>query len=74
MASSVAMAKALGMSVTAEGIETEQHAAMARTAGCDQMQGWLYSKAIPADEIAGQISSHQSEPAPAPRRAGQGKA
>lgn len=74
MASSVAMAKALGMSVTAEGIETEQHAAMARTAGCDQMQGWLYSKAIPADEIAGQISSHQSDPAPAPRRAGQGKA
>lgn len=52
MASSVAMAKALGMSVTAEGIETEHQAALARTAGCDQMQGWLYFKAIPANEIA----------------------
>lgn len=70
MASSVAMAKALGMKVTAEGIETEQHAAMARTAGCDQMQGWLYSKAIPADEIADQISANAADPAPAIRRAG----
>jgi len=52
MASSVAIAKALGMSVTAEGVETEIHADLARVAGCDQMQGWLYSKAIPADELA----------------------
>jgi diguanylate cyclase (GGDEF)-like protein len=60
MASSVAMAKALGMSVTAEGIETEHHAAMARTAGCDQMQGWLYFKAIPADEIAQHLDTPDS--------------
>jgi diguanylate cyclase (GGDEF)-like protein len=63
MASSVTMAKALGMKVTAEGIETEQHAAMARTAGCDQMQGWLYSRAIPADEVVGQIANRHCEPA-----------
>jgi len=52
MASSVAIAKALGMKVTAEGVETEIHADLARVAGCDQMQGWLYSKAIPAEELA----------------------
>jgi EAL domain-containing protein (putative c-di-GMP-specific phosphodiesterase class I) len=52
MASSVAIAKALGMKVTAEGVETETHADLARVAGCDQMQGWLYSRAIPADELA----------------------
>ena len=57
MTSSVTMAKALGMQVTAEGIETESHATLARVAGCDQMQGWLYSKAIPADEIANQIDA-----------------
>lgn len=51
MASSVIMAKALGMQVTAEGVETEAHATLARTAGCDQMQGWLYSKAVPAQEL-----------------------
>ena len=55
MASSVTMAKALGMTVTAEGIETEAHADLARDAGCDQMQGWLYSKAIPAEEITRQL-------------------
>jgi diguanylate cyclase (GGDEF)-like protein len=60
MTSSVAMAKALGMSVTAEGIETEHHAALARTAGCDQMQGWLYFKAIPANEIAQHLDTPDS--------------
>ena len=52
MASSVAIAKALGMKVTAEGVETETHADLARLAGCDQMQGWLYSKAISAEDLA----------------------
>ncbi|HVR91995.1 MAG TPA: EAL domain-containing protein [Novosphingobium sp.] len=56
MAASVTMAKALGMQVTAEGIETEAHASLARTAGCDQMQGWLYSKAVPARELERQLA------------------
>ena len=38
--------------VTAEGVETEEQAAMVRAAGCDQIQGWLYFKAMPAAEIA----------------------
>lgn len=56
MAASVTMAKALGMQVTAEGVETETHASLARTAGCDQMQGWLYSKALPAEELGKQLT------------------
>lgn len=60
MASSVTMAKALGMQVTAEGIETETQALMARIAGCDQMQGWLYSKAVPADQIAQQLAAQEA--------------
>ena len=51
MASSIALARALDMRVTAEGIETQEQADFARTAGCDQMQGWLYSRAVPASEI-----------------------
>lgn len=51
MVSSIAVARAMDMKVTAEGIETEAQAAMARAAGCDQMQGWLYFKAIPAGEV-----------------------
>jgi diguanylate cyclase (GGDEF)-like protein len=51
MVSSIAVARAMNMFVTAEGVETQAQAAMVRTAGCDQIQGWLYYKAIPADEI-----------------------
>ena len=51
MLSSIAMARALNMSVTAEGIETTQQADMVRLAGCDQIQGWLYYKAASAAKI-----------------------
>lgn len=51
MVSSIAMARALKMGVTAEGVETAEQAMMARTAGCDQIQGWLYYKAMPSHEI-----------------------
>jgi diguanylate cyclase (GGDEF)-like protein len=51
MVSSIAVARAMNMFVTAEGVETDAQATLARTAGCDQMQGWLYYKAIPAAEI-----------------------
>jgi len=61
MASSVAIAKALGMKVTAEGIETETHADLARLAGCDQMQGWLYSRAIPAAALEEFLDESRAE-------------
>ncbi|MDJ0641815.1 MAG: bifunctional diguanylate cyclase/phosphodiesterase [Erythrobacter sp.] len=51
MLSSIAMARALNMGVTAEGVETDEQAHMVRTAGCDQIQGWLFYKALPAREI-----------------------
>ena len=51
MTSSIAVARAMDMSVTAEGVETEAQADMVRTAGCDQIQGWYYYKAITAAEI-----------------------
>ena len=52
MLSSIAVARALQMGVTAEGIETEEQAAMVRAAGCDQLQGWLYFRALPSEEIS----------------------
>lgn len=51
MLSSIAMARAMKMSVTAEGVETREQADMVRIAGADQMQGWLYYKAMPQAEI-----------------------
>ncbi|QIQ88209.1 MAG: bifunctional diguanylate cyclase/phosphodiesterase [Erythrobacter sp.] len=51
MLSSIAVARALGMGVTAEGVETEPQADLVRAAGCDQIQGWLYYRAMPAADI-----------------------
>lgn len=51
MLSSIALARALNMAVTAEGVETEEQAELVRLAGCDQIQGWLYHRALPAREI-----------------------
>ena len=51
MVSSIAVARSMNMGVTAEGVETDAQADLARSAGCDQMQGWLYYKAVSADEI-----------------------
>lgn len=51
MLSSITVARALKMGVAAEGVETEEQANLVRTAGCDQIQGWLYYKAMPAFEV-----------------------
>lgn len=65
MLSSIAMARALNMSVTAEGVETSQQADMVRAAGCDQIQGWLYYKAVSAAEVNRLIAEQNAGPLPA---------
>ncbi len=47
----VAMAKGLGMATTAEGVETEEQRDKVQSEGCTEMQGFLFSKPLPADEI-----------------------
>lgn len=47
----VALANALHLPVTAEGIETEEQAVAVRLSGCDKLQGYLFSKPVTADEI-----------------------
>jgi diguanylate cyclase (GGDEF)-like protein len=42
----VALAHAQDMEVIAEGIETVVQAEIARAAGCNYLQGWLYSRAV----------------------------
>ena len=56
MVSSIAVARAMDMDVTAEGVETEAQADLVRIAGCDQIQGWLYFRPISADEVTEQLS------------------
>jgi diguanylate cyclase (GGDEF)-like protein/PAS domain S-box-containing protein len=47
----LAMAEGLGKRVIAEGIETEEQVRMLRLLGCQQGQGFLFGKAIPADGL-----------------------
>jgi EAL domain-containing protein (putative c-di-GMP-specific phosphodiesterase class I) len=47
----VALGRALGLSITAEGVETEQQRVLLRLAGCDEMPGYLFSKPMPAKAI-----------------------
>ncbi|MDZ4139537.1 MAG: EAL domain-containing protein [Erythrobacter sp.] len=61
MLSSIALARALNMGVTAEGVETEEQANLVRLAGCDQIQGWLYYRAMPATEIDLLIAAQNAE-------------
>lgn len=57
MLSSITVARALKMDVTAEGVETEEQAQLARTAGCDQIQGWLFYKAMSSAKIGALIET-----------------
>jgi diguanylate cyclase (GGDEF)-like protein len=47
----VALADALQLSVTAEGVETEEEAALLRIAGCAAFQGFFFGRPAPAGEI-----------------------
>jgi EAL domain-containing protein (putative c-di-GMP-specific phosphodiesterase class I) len=47
----IAMAHALGMTVIAEGVETEQQRDLLVAAGCDYAQGYFYSRPVTATEF-----------------------
>jgi EAL domain-containing protein (putative c-di-GMP-specific phosphodiesterase class I) len=48
----ISLARDLGMQVTAEGVETEQQAAILSGLGCTNVQGYLYSHPVPSEEIS----------------------
>jgi diguanylate cyclase (GGDEF)-like protein/PAS domain S-box-containing protein len=46
----ISMAKTLNLRVTAEGVESEEQLAFLRAHGCDEMQGFLFSPPVAADQ------------------------
>ncbi len=58
----VALAAALRVKVIAEGVETREQAFFLRAAGVDAGQGWLWSKAVPPEELEQLIASDFFEP------------
>jgi diguanylate cyclase (GGDEF)-like protein/PAS domain S-box-containing protein len=47
----VALAHSLKLKVVAEGVESEDEVAFLQSSGCDEMQGYVFSKAVSAKEL-----------------------
>ncbi|QIZ76331.1 bifunctional diguanylate cyclase/phosphodiesterase [Ferrimonas lipolytica] len=56
----VAMGKALNMKITAEGVENQFQEQFLRKHLCDEIQGFFYSKAIPATSFENHLVSHSN--------------
>ena len=62
IAATIALAAVLEIAVTAEGVETSEQAELLGTMGCKSVQGWLYSKALPHDDITPLLDHSYSTP------------
>ena len=54
----VGLGKALGMVVLAEGVETKEQLDLLREEGCDELQGYLFSKPQPVQHVPALIASY----------------
>lgn len=63
----VAMARTLGVTVTAEGIETVQQRALLTRLGCGYGQGFLFGAAVPAAQLSFEMPSLRPREPPAER-------
>ena len=52
VATLVSLGHTIGLTVTAEGVETAAQLAEVQAAGCDAAQGWLFGRPAPAAEIS----------------------
>jgi EAL domain-containing protein (putative c-di-GMP-specific phosphodiesterase class I) len=53
------LGKSLGISTTAEGVETKEQLALLRLEGCTEVQGYLFSPPRPAGEVEGMLSNRR---------------
>jgi len=68
----VALGRALGMGIVMEGVETEEQRVLLRLAGCNEMQGHLFAKASPRDDIDRLLRTARAAPQAMPLRAAAG--
>ena len=54
----VAMAKSLGLATVAEGVETAEQLELLKNMGCDQIQGYFFSRPLPANDFLAFYKAH----------------
>ena len=58
----IGLGHTLGLQVVAEGVERRRQADALRAARCDELQGYLFARPMPADDVAAWIArSHGGE-------------
>lgn len=57
----VKVARSLGMTTVAEGIETQSQLDVVRNHLCDKVQGYFYSRPLPAPELLDWLATHDAE-------------
>lgn len=55
----IQMSRALNMTTTAEGVETEAQLEILRKLGCKKAQGYLFSRPLPADQLDVFLENHK---------------
>ncbi|MBL6752002.1 MAG: EAL domain-containing protein [Nevskia sp.] len=53
----ISLARSMNLRVTAEGVETPEQLQFLRLLRCDEMQGFLFSAALPAEQFAAMLGS-----------------
>ena len=66
----ISLGKGLGVTITAEGVETEAELSCLRNEGCHEGQGFLFSRARPNAEIVGLLKAQRGEDRRGGSRAG----
>lgn len=58
----ISLCRQLDAEVVAEGVETKEQLQKLRELGCDQFQGWYFSKSLPSEDFVAYVKEHGVAP------------
>ena len=64
MTAIIGLAHSLGFQTIAEGVETQEQLDFLRAQHCDEIQGYFYSKPVPAEAFARLLAGEQARLVP----------
>ena len=55
----ISLARSLRLTVVAEGVDSEEQAKLLRLLRCDQMQGYLFSRPVPFEQLTALLAERE---------------